>query len=102
MNGRLYFQKTANKEAKMATRKKKSDSIILEMPGTIGSAKIILPETKVVKGSHLTITYDANDYPIKLEWDDEALLSDVRNAILKAESTIPVTETKSKRRAKTK
>jgi hypothetical protein len=33
----------------MATRKKK-DSITLEMPGTIGSAKIILPETKVIKG----------------------------------------------------
>jgi hypothetical protein len=86
----------------MATRKKKSDSITLEMPGTIGSAKIVLPETKVVKGSHLTITYDANDYPVKLEWDDEALLSDVRNAILKAESTIPVTESKPKRKAKTK
>ena len=41
----------------MATRKKKTDSIVLDMPGTIGSAKIILPETKVVKGSHLTITY---------------------------------------------
>lgn len=90
----------------MATRKKKSDSITLEMPGTIGSAKIVLPETKVVKGSHLTITYDANDYPIKLEWDDEALLSDVRLAILKAESTIPAstdtTTVKPKRKAKTK
>jgi len=86
----------------MATRKKKSDSITLEMPGTIGSAKIILPETKVVKGSHLTITYNANDYPVKLEWDDEALLSDVRNAILKAESTVPVTETKPKRAKKSK
>jgi len=69
----------------MATRKKKSDSITLEMPGTIGSAKIILPETKVVKGSHLTITYDANDYPVKLEWDDEALLNDVREAIASVE-----------------
>jgi hypothetical protein len=86
----------------MATRKKKSDSITLEMPGTIGSAKIVLPETKVVKGSHLTITYDVNNYPVKLEWDDEALLSDVRNAILKAESTVPVTETKPKRTKKSK
>jgi len=86
----------------MATRKKKSDSITLEMPGTIGSAKIILPETKVVKGSHLTITYDTNDYPIKLEWDDEALISDVRSAILKAESVLPVTETKPKRTKKLK
>jgi hypothetical protein len=86
----------------MATRKKKSDSITLEMPGTIGSAKIILPETKVVKGSHLTITYNANDYPVKLEWDEEALLSDVRNAILKAESTVLTTETKPKRAKKSK
>jgi hypothetical protein len=74
----------------MATKKKKSDSITLEMPGTIGSAKVILPETKIVKGSHLTITYN-NGYPEKLEWDDEALLRDVREAILKAESVLPVT-----------
>ena len=85
----------------MATKKKKSDSIVLDMPGTIGSAKIILPETKVVKGSHLTITYN-NGYPEKLEWDDEALLRDVREAILKAESVLPVTETKSKRKTKVK
>ena len=83
----------------MATRKKKSDSIILEMPGTIGSAKIILPETKVVKGSHLTITYN-NGYPEKLEWDDEALMRDVRVALLTAESAIA--ETKSKRKTGTK
>jgi hypothetical protein len=79
----------------MATRKKKTDSIVLDMPGTTGSAKIILPETKVVKGSHLTITYN-NGYPEKLEWDDEALLRDVRDAILKAESVLLVTETKTK------
>ena len=85
----------------MVTKKKKSDSITLEMPGTIGSAKIILPETKIVKGSHLTITYN-NGYPEKLEWDDEALLRDVREAILKAESDLPVTETKSKRKTKVK
>lgn len=85
----------------MATKKKKSDSITLDMPGTIGGAKVILPETKVVKGSHLTITYN-NGYPEKLEWDDEALLRDVREAILKAESVLPVTETKSKRKTKAK
>jgi hypothetical protein len=86
----------------MATRKKKSDSIVLDMPGTIGSAKIILPETKVVKGSHLTITY-TNDYPEKLEWDDEALMRDVRAALLKAESVLPVTvESKPKRTKKVK
>ena len=92
---------------KMATKKstKKKDSITLEMPGTIGSAKIVLPETKVVKGSHLTITY-TNGYPEKLEWDDDALLNDVRLAILKAESTIPVstdtTTVKPKRSKKSK
>jgi hypothetical protein len=85
----------------MATKKKKSDSITLEMPGTIGSAKVILPETKIVKGSHLTITYN-NGYPEKLEWDDEALLRDVREACLKAESVLPVTETKPKRKTKVK
>lgn len=75
----------------MAKRKKKSDSITLEMPGTMGSAKIVLPETEVVKGGHLTITYN-NGYPEKLEWDDEALLNDVRAAILKAESNIPAND----------
>jgi len=67
----------------MATRKKKSD--------LIGNSKIILSETKIVKESHLTITYN-NGYPEKLEWDDEALLRDVRLAILTAESKIPVSE----------
>jgi hypothetical protein len=83
----------------MATRKKKSDSVILDMPGTTGSAKIVLP--KVEKGSHLTVT----TYPdgrTELQWDDEALTRDVRAAILKAESTIPVAETKPKRTRKAK
>ena len=63
MNGLLVFPKTANKEADMATRKKK-DSITLEMPGTIGSAKIILPETKVIKGKkkRLKVESDWRDY----------------------------------------
>jgi hypothetical protein len=69
----------------MATRKKKTDSIVLDMPGTIGGAKLVFPETKVVKGSHLTITYN-NDYPEKLEWDDEALMRDVREALASVEN----------------
>lgn len=88
----------------MATKKttKKKDSITLDMPGTVGSAKIVLPETTVVKGSHLTITYN-NGYPENLEWDDEALLNDVRAALLKAESNIPAsTEPKAKKKAKAK
>lgn len=71
----------------MATRKKKSDSAVLDMPGTMGSAKIILP--KVEKGSHLTVTTHP-DGRTELLWDDEALLRDVRLAILTAESKIPV------------
>jgi hypothetical protein len=58
--------------------RKKKDSLILEMPGTIGSAKLQLPT--VVKGSHLTVT----TYPdgrTELEWDDAALERDVREAI---------------------
>lgn len=86
----------------MATRKKKSDSITVEMPGTIGGAKIVFAEPKVVKGSHLTVTTHP-DGKTTLEWDDEALLRDVRAALLKAESNIPATaETKPKRKAKTK
>lgn len=88
------------KPAKKASKKK--DSITLDMPGTIGSAKLVFPETKVVKGSHLTITYN-NGYPEKLEWDDEALMRDIRDALLKAESAIPSTaETKPKRAKKVK
>lgn len=41
------------------------------------------------KGSHLTV-YTYENGSTKLEWDDEALLQDVRAAILKAESTMPV------------
>ena len=52
----------------MATRKKKTDA----------------ENITVVKGSHLTVTYN-NGYPEKLEWNDEALMQDVREALLKAE-----------------
>jgi hypothetical protein len=73
----------------MATRDKKLKEKVLAMVPTM------------VKGSHLTVwTYP--DGTTKLEWDDEALLSDVRNAILKAESTIPAVETKPKRTRKIK
>jgi hypothetical protein len=86
----------------MATRKKKSDSITLEMPGTIGGAKIVFAEPTVVKGSHLTVTTHS-DGKTTLAWDDEALLNDVRAALLKAESTIPATtETTPKRSKKSK
>jgi len=76
------------------TRKKKTDVIM-----SADIAEMTVP--KVVKGSHLTVT----TYPdgrTELEWDDEALLRDVREAILKAESVLPVTETKPKRTKKAK
>jgi hypothetical protein len=45
---------------------------------------------KIVQGTHLTVkTFE--DGHTELVWDDEALLSEVRNAILKAESVMPVT-----------
>ena len=62
----------------MATRKKKTEVII-----SADIAEMI--ESKVVKGSHLTITYK-NGYPEKLEWDDEALIREVQEAIASAES----------------
>jgi len=104
----------------MATKKKsKSDSITLEMPGTMGSAKVVLPKEKKTKlknvdsggwpkmqqGSHLTVkTFE--DGKTELVWDWDALVSEVRAACLKAESVLPVStevEVKPKRKkSKTK
>jgi len=67
----------------MATRKKKET---VEMPGTIGSAKLVFPsEPTVVKGSHLTVTTHP-DGRTELVWDDEALARDVREAIASVEN----------------
>jgi hypothetical protein len=71
----------------MATRKKKTDVIM--------SADIAeMTEPKIVKGSHLTVTTHP-DGKTTLEWDDEALMRDVREAL---ESI----ETKPKRKTKVK
>ena len=85
----------------MAKTKKKTDSVTIETPKTKSSAKSILPKEKkktkprdlssVVKGSHLTVITDAEGRTT-LVWDDEALLRDVRLAILTAESKIPASE----------
>jgi hypothetical protein len=91
----------------MATRKKKADSTTLEMPGTLGGAKVILSENipsngwpKISQGSHLTVKTFENGRT-ELIWDDEALTRDVRDAILKAESKIPAgAEVKPKRKKK--
>ena len=67
----------------MATRKKKD----IEDPSS------------VVKGSHLTVT-TFSDGKTVLDWDDKALLNDVRAAILKAESVLPVEAKTRKKKAK--
>ena len=81
----------------MATRKKQS--------GNVPSGGW----PKIVQGTHLTVkTFE--DGHTELIWDWDALLSEVRNAILKAESSIlvaqetkPTVKTKSKKSvAKTK
>ena len=68
----------------MATRKKKTQ------------------EARVVKGSHMTITYDENNYPVTLEWDDEQLLKDVQAAIASVETTQGDTNVKTKKTRKSK
>lgn len=54
-------------------------------------------DVKVVKGSHLTVT----TYPdgrTELEWDDEALLRDVQEAIASIDNTVtPVKNTRKKK-----
>jgi len=56
---------------KMATRKKKTEVVELTEP-------------VVVKGNHLTVT-TFPDGKTKLEWNDTALLQEVKDAILNAE-----------------
>jgi hypothetical protein len=78
----------------MATRKKKTDAQKFDEQVIMKEEYYDLEPT-VVKGTHLTVT-TFPDGKTMLEWDDEALLSEVRNAILKHESTIPVAKTKRK------
>jgi hypothetical protein len=63
----------------MATRKKKTEEL---------SQNVTWP--KINQGSHLTVkTFE--DGRTELIWDDDALLRDVRDAILRHESNIPAT-----------
>jgi hypothetical protein len=62
----------------MATRKKKEQD-----------------PSGVVKGSHLTVTTLSNGRTV-LEWDDEALLRDVRNALTDHENAVKLTVTETK------
>lgn len=72
----------------MATRKKKADVIesadVAEMTNKSSGGW-----PKIAQGTHLTVKTFA-DGRTELIWDDDALLSEVRAATLKAESTIPV------------
>ena len=85
----------------MATRKKKTEKEKFD-DQVIMKEEFYDLEPTVVVGSHLTVT----TYPdgrTKLEWDDDALLRDVRDAILRHESNIPATaEAISIRKRKTK
>jgi len=56
----------------MATKKKKAE---------------VTDPSGVVKGSHLTVT-TFSDGTTKLDWDDEALLRDVREAIASVEGAV--------------
>jgi hypothetical protein len=56
---------------------------------------------KMNQGTHLTVkTFE--DGRTELIWDDAALLAEVKDAILKYESTIPVETKTTKRKGKTK
>jgi hypothetical protein len=70
----------------MATRKKKIDVIM-----SADIAEMINP--KVVKGNHLTVTTFPNGKTM-LQWDDEALLKEVREAL----KSVEVQKTKTKRK----
>jgi hypothetical protein len=70
----------------MATRKKTKEPVSTE--------------PVVVVGTHLTVTIWP-DGRTELKWDDAALLSEVRNAILKHESTMAVDNVKPAVKAKT-
>jgi hypothetical protein len=56
---------------------------------------------KITQGSHLTVIEHENGRR-ELRWDDEALMRDVRDAILKAESVIPAAVEEPKRSRKKK
>jgi hypothetical protein len=95
----------------MATRKKKEAEVIVEVKKPTPITKRIKQETKVfkpivkeptvVKGSHLTVT-TFPDGRTSLEWDDEQLLKEVREAIasVELESNKPATKAPRKKKEK--
>ena len=74
----------------MATRKKKTNVIV-----SADIAEMVNVDAggwpKMIQGTHLTVkTFE--DGHTELVWDDDALLAEVRAALLKAESVLPVTK----------
>lgn len=98
----------------MATTRKKKITVPDEVINTYNDERLVSKHDKkqkankpsggwpkITQGSHLTVkTFE--DGRTELIWDDEALLNDVRNAILQYESTIPVATDKPKKERKKK
>lgn len=78
----------------MATKKK------TKLPDLSGIT-VPINEKKVVKGSHLTVT-TYPDGKTELEWDHDALLRDVQEAISSFEDLVTITEEKVKKTRKKK
>ena len=70
--------------ANMATRKKKKTDIEQFDEKVILYAEYYDLEPVVTKGSHLTVTKYPNG-STKLEWDDDALMKEVQEAIASVE-----------------
>jgi len=75
----------------MATKKK------AESKPTKSLRQVEWPQ--VEKGSHLTV-YTYENGTTTLEWDDEALLRDVQNALTEYENSAKVSTVKTKRKKK--
>lgn len=69
----------------MATKKTKTKVVTGDWP-------------QVTKGSHLTV-YTYEDGSTKLEWDDDALLAEVKSAILTASAELPAKSTRKTKKA---
>ena len=81
----------------MATKKKKvdktEDDLLLSTDAKAFKNQPSNGWPKINQGTHLTVkTFE--DGRTELIWDDDVLLKEVQNAILKAESNIPVKTTR--------
>lgn len=83
----------------MVTTKKKTTPVKEAPVKKSRATKSTQTWPRVTVGTHLTVT-EHEDGRTELAWDDAALLSEVRAAILKAESTVPVSAAKTTRKKK--